>query len=306
MLRYSVQRLVQSVFTLLGVSLLIFVSLYLVPGDPAVILAGPQAGAAEVEALRERYQLGDPLPVQYVNWLSRILRGDFGASFRGGRPVWSDIARAYPISLSLATWALALAVSVGIPAGVLAATRRNGVVDVVLMTAAVAGISLPTFWLALMLVLYFSLELRWLPSSGWGAPEHYVLPVFCLSLSSLALVARMTRSVMVEALEEDYVRTARAKGLEEWKIRYGHALGNALLPVVTIVGLRFGLLAGGAVIIETVFAIPGMGSMIVRAVSARDFPVIQGGVLMIAVTISLVNLAVDLLYAVLDPRIRVA
>ena len=304
MLPFAMQRLTQAVFALLGVSFVVFLSLYLAPGDPALLLAGPQAESSQVEAIRERYRLGDPLILQYTTWLSRVIQGDLGTSFRGGRSVWSDVARAYPISLTLASIALLLAITVGIPAGVLAATRRNTAVDFGIMAGAVAGISIPTFWLALMLVLLFSLELRILPSSGWGTVRHAVLPVFCLSLSSLALIARMTRAVMVETLAQDFVRTARAKGLGEPRIRYGHALANALLPIITIVGLRFGLLAGGAVIIETVFAIPGMGTMIVRGVSARDFPVVQGGVLIIALTISLVNLLVDLLYAALDPRIR--
>jgi len=303
-LPFAMQRLTQAVFALLGVSFVVFLSLYLAPGDPALLLAGPQAESSQVEAIRERYRLGDPLILQYTTWLSRVIQGDLGTSFRGGRSVWSDVARAYPISLTLASIALLLAITVGIPAGVLAATRRNTAVDFGIMAGAVAGISIPTFWLALMLVLLFSLELRILPSSGWGTVRHAVLPVFCLSLSSLALIARMTRAVMVETLAQDFVRTARAKGLGEPRIRYGHALANALLPIITIVGLRFGLLAGGAVIIETVFAIPGMGTMIVRGVSARDFPVVQGGVLIIALTISLVNLLVDLLYAALDPRIR--
>ncbi|MGQ0569029.1 MAG: ABC transporter permease [Armatimonadota bacterium] len=304
MLRYAAHRLGAGVVTLVGVSLLVFLSLHLAPGDPAAIIAGPQAGEDEIRSIRQEFQLDDPLPTQYVTWLNRIVHGDFGVSYRGGRPVGPDLATAFPVSLRLALAGLALAVIVGVPAGVLAAVRRDGFVDVTVMSLAVAGISIPTFWIALLLVLLFSVQLRWLPSSGWGTLEHAILPVFCISLGSLALLARLTRSVMVEILFEDYVRTARAKGLPEPVVRYRHALRNTLLPVVTVIGLRFGALAGGAAIIETIFAIPGLGRMIVAAVASRDFPAVQGGVLVIAAVITIVNLSVDLLYVILDPRIR--
>jgi peptide/nickel transport system permease protein len=187
---------------------------------------------------------------------------------------------------------------------VVAAVRRDSFVDAAVMSVAVAGMSIPTFWISLLLILLFAVQLRWLPSSGWGTFQHTILPVFCISLSSLALLARLTRSVMVEVLFEDYVRTAKAKGLPEVLVRYRHALRNTLLPIVTVIGLRFGALAGGAAIIETIFAVPGVGRLIVAAVASRDFPVVQGGVLVIALVISIINLGVDLLYVVLDPRIR--
>jgi ABC-type dipeptide/oligopeptide/nickel transport system permease component len=234
----------------------------------------------------------------------RLLRGDFGVSYRGGRPVWPDLAGAFPVSVQLALGGLAIAVAVGVPAGVVAAVRRDGFTDVTVMSLAVAGISIPTFWISLLLILLFSVELRWLPSSGWGTLRHAILPVFCISLSSLALLARLTRAAMVEVLFEDYVRTARAKGLAERLVRYRHALRNTLLPIVTVIGLRFGALAGGAVIIESIFAVPGVGRLVVTAVANRDFPIVQGGVLLIAAVISLVNLGVDLAYLVLDPRLR--
>jgi ABC-type dipeptide/oligopeptide/nickel transport system permease component len=305
-LRYTVGRLAAGLFTLFGVSILVFLSLHLAPGDPAAIIAGPQAGADEIQAIRRQFQLDDPLAVQYLNWVRRILRGNFGVSYRGGRPVGRDLSSAFPVSVQLALAGLGFAVVVGVPAGVLAAVRRDGATDVAVMSLAVAGISLPTFWLALLLILLFSVQLRWLPSSGWGTLAHAVLPAFCISLSSLALLARLTRSAMVEVLLEDYVRTARAKGLAERRVRYTHALRNTLLPIVTVIGLRFGALAGGAAIIETIFAVPGLGRLIVTSVATRDFPIVQGGVLIIAAVITVVNLTVDLLYIVLDPRIRYA
>jgi ABC-type dipeptide/oligopeptide/nickel transport system permease component len=303
-LRFTAGRLATGLLTLLGVSVLVFLSLHLAPGDPAAIIAGPQAGEDELRLIRQQFRLDDPVPIQYLNWAGRVLRGDFGVSYRGNRPVGPDLRTAFPVSLQLALAGLAFAVVIGVPAGVLAAVRRDGFADAAVMSLAVAGVSLPTFWIALLLILFFAVELRWLPSAGWGTLSHAVLPVFCISLSSLALLARLTRSAMVEVLMEDYVRTARAKGLAEASVRYTHALRNTLLPIVTIVGLRFGALAGGAAIIETIFAIPGLGRLIVASVASRDFPVVQGGVLLIAGVITAVNLGVDLIYVILDPRIR--
>ncbi len=306
MLAYLVRRFAEGVLTVFGLSLLVFVSLHLAPGDPAALIAGNQAREEELVVIRQRYGLNDPLPVQYVNWAARVMRGDFGTSHWGERPVGPDLARAFPISMSLALGGLAVAVAVGIPVGVLAAVRRDGVVDLSIMGLAVAGMSMPVFWIALLLILLFSLRLGVLPSSGWGTLSHAILPVFSVSLASLALLARMTRSLMVELLLEDFVRTARAKGLASRIVFYKHALRNALPPLVTVIGLRLGLLVGGAVITETVFAVPGLGRMIVQAVNQRDFPVVQGGVLLIAVAVIVVNFAVDMVYLLLDPRIRYA
>lgn len=304
MLQYVARRTGYSALVVFGVSILAFLSLHLAPGDPAALIAGPQAEERDLQAIRERYGLNDPLPVQYWNWLHNIARGDFGVSLRGGRPVWTDLARSFPISLSLAFGGLVVAVVLGIPSGVMAAVHRGSLVDLTVMSISVAGMSMPVFWVSLLLVLYFSLQLGWFPSSGWGSLRHYVLPVFSVSLTALALVARMTRAAMVEALLEDYVRTARAKGLLEQVVLYRHALRNALIPVVTVIGIRFGYLVGGAIVTETVFAIPGVGRLIVLAVNARDFPIVQGSVLLIAVAISVVNLFVDILYGVFDPRMR--
>ena len=304
MIQYSIRRFFHILITLFGVSIFIFLSLQLVPGDPAILIAGPEAPQAELQFIRDRYRLDDPLVVQYMSWLTKIVQGDFGHSYRGNRNVWNELSNAYPISLRLAGIAMLLAVIVGIPAGMLAAYHRDGILDLAIMSVAVAGISIPVFWLGLLLILQFSLAFRWLPTSGWGTPEHYIMPVICLSVSTLALLARLTRTTMVEVMLEDYIRTARAKGLAERRIRFGHALQNVLLPIITIVGLRFGVLAGGAVIVETVFAIPGMGTLIVRGVESRDFPIVQGGVLLVAVGVAIANFGADLLYTVFDPRIR--
>lgn len=306
MLAFLIRRSLEGVLTVFGLSLLVFLSLHLAPGDPAAMIAGNQAREEELVVIRQRYGLNDPLPVQYWTWVARVVQGDFGTSHWGDRPVGPELARAFPVSLSLALGGLAVAVAVGIPAGVLAAVRRDGLLDLSIMGLAVAGMSMPVFWISLLLILLFALRLGWLPSSGWGTVPHYILPIFSVSLASLALLARMTRSLMVELLLEDFVRTAWAKGLESRIVFYKHALRNALPPLVTVVGLRLGLLVGGAVITETVFAVPGLGRMIVQAVNQRDFPVVQGGVLLIAVAVIAISFAVDLLYLFLDPRIRYA
>jgi len=306
MFAFIIRRSLEGALTVFGLSLLVFLSLHLAPGDPAAMIAGDQAREEELVVIRQRYGLNDSLPVQYWNWVARVLRGDFGTSHWGDRPVGPDLARAFPISMSLALGGLAVAVAVGIPAGVLAAVRRDGLLDLSIMGLAVAGMSMPVFWVSLLAILLFSLRLGWLPSSGWGTLPHFILPILSVSLASLALLARMTRSLMVELLLEDFVRTARAKGLASRVVFYRHALRNALPPLATVIGLRLGLLVGGAVITETVFAVPGLGRMIVQAVNQRDFPVVQGGVLLIALAVIVINFAVDLVYLVLDPRIRYA
>jgi peptide/nickel transport system permease protein len=306
MFAFALRRLGEGLLTILGLTLLVFLSLHLAPGDPAALIAGNQATEAELAIVRERFGLNDPLPVQYWNWIARVVRGDFGASHFGERPIGPDLLHAFPISLSLALGGLVTSVVIGIPIGVLAAARRDGLVDLTVMGMAVAGMSMPVFWVALLTILLFSVRLGWLPSSGWGTFGHSILPVFSVSLASLALLARMTRSLMVELLLEDFVRTARAKGLASRGVFYKHALRNALPPLATVIGLRLGLLVGGAVITETVFAIPGIGRLMVQAVNLRDFPVVQGGVLLIALVVIAVNFAIDLSYLVLDPRIRYA
>lgn len=304
MAAFIIRRLGQALITIIVVSVLVFGSLHLAPGDPALVIGGNEATDEQLDAIRERLGLDEPFAVQYVRWLSGVLAGDFGNSLRTNRPVAPDLLSAFMVSMQLGVAALLLAVGLGIPTGILAVLRRETSIDTLVMAFSVAGMSIPGFWLALLMVLLFSLQWGLLPSSGWGTWQHAVLPAFVLALPSLALFARMTRATMAEVLLEDYVLTARSGGVSERVIVYVNALRNVLLPLVTVIGLRFGFLVAGAVITESVFAIPGAGRLLVAGVSHRDFPVVQGAVLVIALAISLVNLAVDLLYAYLDPRIR--
>lgn len=301
---FIIRRLWQAILTIIVVSIIVFGSLHLAPGDPAIVIGGNEATAEQIEQIRTRFGLDQPFSVQYTKWLSRVVVGDFGLSQRTNRPVAPDLLSAFKVSLQLGGVALLFAVFGGIPIGILAALKRGKPVDTLIMTISVGGMSIPGFWLALLLVLLFSLRLGVLPSSGWGTWKHIILPAFVLGLPSLALFARMTRATMAEALLEDYILTARSGGVPETEILFNNTLRNVLLPVVTVIGLRFGFLVAGVVITETVFAIPGAGRMLVSGVSQRDFPVVQGTVLVISVVITLTNLFVDLLYGYLDPRIR--
>ena len=301
---FIIRRLAQAILTILVVSVIVFGSLHLAPGDPAIVIGGNKATEEQLEQIRRRFGLDQPFAVQYIKWLSRVAIGDFGLSQRTNRPVAPDLISAFKVSLQLGAAALFLAVVLGIPLGILAALKRKTPIDTLVMTFSVAGMSIPGFWLALLLVLLFSLYLGLLPSSGWGTWKHLILPAFVLALSSLALFARMTRATMSEGLLEDYVLTARAGGVPEHVIVFNNTLRNVMLPIVTVIGLRFGFLVAGAVITETVFAIPGAGRLLVSGVSHRDFPVVQGTVLLISLAITLINLIVDLLYGYLDPRIR--
>jgi peptide/nickel transport system permease protein len=305
-LAYVVRRLVQAAVTMLGVTLLVFLSLHIAPGDPAVLIAGDEASQEDLQRIRVYYGLDRPLPVQYLSWAWGIVHGNFGTSHRGGAPVGPDLLAAFRVTLILSLGALALAAVVGIPIGLLAGTRRDGPFDLAVMGLSILGMSMPVFWVALVMVLAFSLRLGWLPSAGWGTFKHFIMPCLALSLTSLALIARMTRATVVEVLLEDYVRTARAKGLAQLVLLLKHAFPNALPPVVTIIGLRFGLLVGGAVITETVFAVPGLGRLVIQGVSQRDFPVVQSGVLVIALMVGVISLLVDLSLSIMDPRIRYA
>lgn len=312
MTTYIIRRLLLAIPVLLGVSFLVFASVRLVPGDPAMAIAGELATPELVARVREEMGLDRPLLVQYVIYLERVLQGDLGHSVRSGLPVAAEIANRLPKTLQLAVLSLLFASAIGIPLGVLSATRANTWVDSLSMALALVGVSMPIFWLGLMLMIFFSVLLpRWLelpgpvlPPTGTGTWKHLVMPVMALAATSMAIQARMTRACMLEVLRMDYVRTARAKGVAERWVIYRHALRNALIPIVTIIGLQFGTLLGGAVLTETVFAWPGLGRLLVDAIGYRDYPVIQGTVLVVTLGFVLVNLAVDLLYAYLDPRIR--
>lgn len=304
MLQYVVKRLLSTIPVLIGISLLLFFMLRMLPGDPAQVLAGQMATPEEVENIRHQLGLDRPIFTQYALFLGRLFRFDLGRSARTQNPVSQEIWARLPNTLLLAIVAITLACLFGIPAGIISAVRPYSWLDYLVTSMALFGISMPVFWLGLMLVVVFSITLRWLPAGGSGSWEHVILPSVTLAAFVVAFIARMTRSSMLEVLSQDYTTTARSKGLKEHVVIVKHALKNALIPIITVVGLQFGLLLGGAVLTETVFAWPGLGRLIVDSILARDYPVIQGAILVFGLLYILVNLIVDLLYVCVDPRIR--
>jgi len=310
---YALRRLLLAIPVLFGVSVLVFAVLHLAPGDPAAIMLGAQATKEDVERLRRDLGLDEPLVVQYLNWIGQVARGDLGRSIPLGRAVLPEVLLRFKATLLLTAGALAIAVLLGLIAGIVSAVKQHSWLDRMSMGVAVTGVSLPVFWTGIMLIIVFALQLRWFPSSGMSSPYgsgvadvlwHLVLPAVTLGTASAAALARLTRSSVLEIIRQDYVRSARAKGLAERAVIARHVLKNAVNPIITVLGVQVGFLLGGAILTETVFSWPGLGSMMVRAIQARDYPLVQGGVLLIATTFVLVNLVVDLLYAVFDPRIR--
>ena len=304
MSRYLLKRLLLALPVLLGVSLVVFTMIRLIPGDPAQVMAGQAATEEVVQQIRESLGLDRPIVVQYAIFIANAVRGNLGHSLFNRAPVTEELAQRFPRTVRLALASMLVASLIGIPAGIISATRHLSWVDSLVMVLALAGVSIPVFWLGLNLILVFAVRLQWLPAIGHETWRHLILPAITLGTASAAIIARMTRSAMLEVLRQDYVRTARAKGAAEPLVIRKHALRNALIPVVTVVGLQLGTLLSGAVLTETVFAWPGVGRLLVDAVLARDYPVIQGAVLLIATTFVLLNVLVDMLYAVLDPRIR--
>ena len=332
--RYIVRRLLQLVPVLLGISLLVFTFLHLIPGDPAVTMLGDRATPDQVEVLRERMGLNEPLPLQFLSFLGSLMTFDLGTSIFTGVPIWDEIRLRWPATFELSVVAMLIALVLGIPAGVIAAVRKNSLIDNAMMSGSLLGVSMPVYWLGLLLVYLFAVNLQWLPPSGRiGVDQgfafqpitgffifdaliqgdfqalqnilaHLVLPAVTLSTIPLAILARITRSAMLEVLSQDYIRTARAKGVLEFWVVAKHALKNAMLPVVTIVGLEFGTLLGGAILTETIFSWPGIGKWIYEGILLRDYPVVQGGVVFVAFVFVLINLIVDVSYAFLDPRIQ--
>jgi len=288
---------------LLVVSVLVFLMSHLTPGDPATIMLGENASAADVARLRHELGLDRPLAVQYGRYLAGVLRGDLGRSIRSGRPVALEIWDRFPPTLQLTLGAMAIAAASGVLLGALAAAGRSGAADTIVMSTSLVGISMPSFWLGLLLILLFGLMLRWFPIAGGDDWRALVLPAVTLGAQAAAVIARLTRASLLDVLPSEFVRTARAKGLAAVRVLFRHALRNALIPVVTVMGLQFGALLGGAVIVESVFARSGLGRFAVAAVQSRDFPVIQGIVLFAAAVYALVNLSVDVAYLALDPRI---
>jgi peptide/nickel transport system permease protein len=300
---YLARRLLQSLLVLLGVSFVVFFILYLT-GDPALVLLPPDASADDVKRFREAMGFNDPFIVQYGRFLAGALRGDFGQSIRHGEPAFDLVIERMPATFELAGAGLLIALCLAIPAGIISAVRRNSAVDYFATVVALLGQSMPTFWLGIMLILVFSVQLNLLPSSGRGGLLHLVLPAVTLGLFTTARITRLTRSGMLEVLNQDYIRTARAKGVSTPPVVWKHALKNAAIPIVTIVGIELGTLLGGSVITETIFAWPGVGRLSVQAINNRDYPVVQAAVFLLATTFVLVNLAVDFVYTYLDPRIR--
>lgn len=304
MVRYLVGRLMHALWALAGVVLVVFI-LINASGDPAALLVSPEAPNADevIADLRQRLGYDRPVYVQFVLAVRRIARGDFGESIHR-RPALRTVTERLPATLKLAGLALLLAAVIGIPLGALAAIRRGRALDKVAMTFSLLGLTLPSFWLSIILILLFALRLGWLPAFGGSTPTHIILPALALAPYSMAVIARITRSSMLEVLGKDYVRTARAKGLAEATVVFRHALRNAALPIVTMLGLRAGVLLSGAIIVETVFAYPGAGQMVIQAVQWRDLTVVTAFVMVFATIIILINLATDFLYVYLDPRIR--
>ena len=333
MLRFFISRLALIIPTFVGVTLLTFAMIRLVPGDPIELLAGERGVAPERHAkLMAEYGFDKPLLLQYANYIGDVLQGDLGRSISTREPVLSEFLTLFPATIELSFCAMLFAVVIGLPAGILAALNRGKTLDHTVMSASLAGYSMPIFWWGLLLILFFSVFLRWTPVSGRidilyffepvtgfmlidsllsgqegafrSTLSHLVLPTIVLGTIPLAVIARMTRSSMLEVLNEDYIRTARAKGLPPWRVVGLHALRNALIPVITVIGLQVGTLLAGAILTETIFSWPGVGKWLVESIRRRDYPILQGGVLLVATVVVLVNLTVDLMYGLVNPRIR--
>lgn len=310
----GLRRLPSLLLTLLLISLVTFVVVQVIPGDPAQLILGTEAPPGALADLRAQLGLDRPLPLQYLSWLGGVLRGDLGVSLRHGRPVATLIAERLPVTLSLAILSLILAVFLAVPLGVLAAVRQHSALDYGVLVFAQAGLALPSFWIGILLILFFALSLRWLPSGGyvpWGENplqtlRSLAMPVLALGLPVAGVLARLVRASMLEELGRDHIRTARAKGLSETQVIVRHVLRNALIPTVTLLGLQLGFLLGGSIIVEQVFALPGLGRLVLFAINNRDLPLIQGLVLFIAVLVVGINFLVDMAYTWLDPRISLS
>ncbi len=302
--KYIVRRILLLIPVLLGVTFLVFSIMYFTPGDPAQLILGENAPEQAVQDLRGRMGLNDPFIVQYFRYIKDALKGDFGKSYTTKRPVFDEVLSRFPATLKLTIAGMIVAVAIGIPVGILSATKQYSAADNISMVLALLGVSMPNFWLGLMLILFFSVRLGWLPSGGDMGFSSLILPAITLGTGVAATITRMTRSSMLEVIRQDYIRTARAKGVEEKVVINKHALGNALIPIVTVIGLQFGGLLGGSVLTETVFSWPGVGRLMVEAIKQKDTPTVLASVIFLSVTFSIVNLLIDILYAYLDPRIK--
>ncbi|MHB8928570.1 MAG: ABC transporter permease [Bacillota bacterium] len=301
---YLIRRILLMIPVVLGVTVVVFLIIHLAPGDPALLLVGERAPQEVYDRVRHAWGLDRPLVAQYLTFLGNVLRGDLGTSIQMRRPVIDLLMAAMPVTLELGLTAMALAVVVGVMAGVVSAVRAGSAADQATMVGALLGVSVPGFWLGQLLILLFAVKLQWLPVSGYGGWRYLILPALAMGFADSAVTARTTRSSMLDVVKQDYIRTARAKGLGERVVIYKHALRNAMLPVITLIGLDLGYMIAGAVVLEEVFGRPGMGRLMIHAILSRDYPVVQGCLLFLAISVALANLLADISYVFLDPRIR--
>lgn len=305
MYRYVVKRIFLMIPILIGVSFIIFLIMSFKPGDPALIILGGEASSeAALQQVRDELGLNDPFFVRYLNYMKGAVHGDLGISYRNGSVVMNEIVARFPVTLKLAVFSMLLVSLLGIPIGVLSAVKQYSAIDMVSVVMALLLAAMPSFWIGLMLILLFSVKLNLFPATGAGTLIHFVLPAVTLAAVNMAVVTRMTRSTMLEVIRQDYVRTARAKGASERRIIVKHCLKNAMIPVLTTVAIQFGKLIGGAVLVESVFAMPGLGTLLVDAIRMNDTPLIMGAVMYLAIVFTVINLSIDLLYALIDPRIK--
>lgn len=304
MSRYILKRLLMLIPVILGVSFVVFFIMSLAPGDPVTIIAGAGADETTLEAVRQELGLDQPLLVQYARYMSGLLRGDLGQSYLSNRSVFEEYVTKLPATLELTFWSMLIAVGISLPIGILSAVKQYSLLDNAGMVVALLGVSMPNFWLGLMLIIVFSLHLGWLPSGGSDGFSSIILPAITVGTGLAALITRMTRSSMLEVIRQDYIRTARAKGIGRRKVIYKHALKNALIPIITVVGLQFGSAMGGAVLTETVFSWPGVGRLIVDSINKKDRPMVIGSIIMTTILVSVIMLIIDIIYAYVDPRIK--
>lgn len=305
MTKYILKRLLILIPTLLGVSFIVFLLLYLSPGDAALAVAGPNATKEAVDAIRENLGLNEPFLVQYLNYLKNLIfHFDLGTSYHSGRSVSEALLRVFPTTIKLAGGALVIAIIFGITFGVIAALKKNTFIDSMITALGMVGLAMPIFWSGLLLIIVFSTKLKILPASGFSSIKHMILPWLALGFQSSAVIMRMTRSAMLDVLDKDYIRTAYAKGLSKPKIIFVHALKNAMIPVITTIGLQAGGLLGGSILTETIFSIPGIGRLMVDSIKTRDYPIILGAIMLIAIVYSVISIIVDILYGFINPRIK--
>ena len=304
MLKYVIKRLLLLIPILLGVVLLIMFIMSLTPGDPGTLLLGMNATPEAIDAMNEELGFNDPLLVQYANYVWNAFHGDLGTSWQTGRPVFQEIVKRLPVTFKLAIFSAILTALIGIPLGIISAIKKYSVTDMACTSIAMIFTSMPRFWLGMLLIIYFSVQLRWFPTNGVGTWKHYVLPVFTLAAPTAAKIMRLTRTTMLETIRSDYVRTARSKGADERRIIIRHELKNALLPVITSIGIDFGQLLGGAILIETVFSMQGISTLMINAIRMKDTPLVTGSIVFFAAMVCITMLVVDLIYAFIDPRIK--